>query len=47
MFAGELPSKAQIKAMEKRTAEGVQFTVIACLVLYLSPFAVDYAQSFF
>ncbi|KAF2796430.1 hypothetical protein K505DRAFT_335189 [Melanomma pulvis-pyrius CBS 109.77] len=40
------PSKAELEEAERRTASDIRWTAAACVVLYLSPFLVDFAQKF-
>jgi hypothetical protein len=46
MFGGPQPgpSKAELKAAEEDTAQTIKWTAAACVLLYLSPFAIDYAR---
>ncbi|KAF2199456.1 hypothetical protein GQ43DRAFT_482459 [Delitschia confertaspora ATCC 74209] len=47
MFGGppqQGPSKAEIQAAEAETAQTIRWTATACILLYLSPFAIDYAR---
>ncbi|KAF2261633.1 hypothetical protein CC78DRAFT_583439 [Lojkania enalia] len=38
------PSKQELAAAEAETAYNIRWTATACLLLYLSPFAVEYAR---
>ncbi|KAF2016581.1 hypothetical protein BU24DRAFT_462723 [Aaosphaeria arxii CBS 175.79] len=46
MFGGPPPppSKQELEAAEAQTASDVRWTAAACLVLYLSPFVIEYTR---
>jgi len=47
MFGGEQHmSKEEIKAGEIEAAQNVQFAVVSGVLLYFSPFAIDFVKKF-
>ncbi|KAF2811878.1 uncharacterized protein BDZ99DRAFT_519120 [Mytilinidion resinicola] len=46
MFAGQPPppSKAELQAQEAQANQEIKFTAGMCLLLYLSPFAIEYVR---
>ncbi|KAL3713380.1 hypothetical protein TMatcc_002083 [Talaromyces marneffei ATCC 18224] len=47
MFGGEQQlSKEEIKAGEIEAQQTIQFAVVGGILLYLSPFAIDFAKKF-
>jgi len=48
MFSGQAPpSKEEIKAGEIEASQAVQMAVVGSILLYLSPFAIDFVKKFF
>ncbi|KAL2031232.1 hypothetical protein VTO58DRAFT_106583 [Aureobasidium pullulans] len=44
MFAPQPPSKAEMEAQEQSASVTVKQAIATCILLYLSPFAVEYIQ---
>ncbi|RDI79242.1 Vacuolar transporter chaperone 2 [Venturia inaequalis] len=45
MFAPPSQSPAEVKAAEEVATQTVYGTLASCVILYLSPFVVDYVKS--
>ncbi|KAF2672050.1 hypothetical protein BT63DRAFT_476863 [Microthyrium microscopicum] len=50
MYGGppeQSPAEIKARAQELEASTTIQFTLTTCVLLYLSPFAVDYVQKLF